>query len=179
MASGLIRPLGGLSAADKETAKQWMVEGHSLMNGKIQGGIPARGAATITPGTAAQTIPAGVYLEGAQTVAGSANLVPGNIRRGVNIFGVTGSAKMHSFVPSQSHPDWLTYKVELASVYSGYGSLTMDDIAFGAQSIHSTWQDSEIHVTSKSYNAASGTLTIMIDGSYRNITCTWTVFLYY
>ena len=91
MAIGMIKPAGGLSTADKETARQWMVQGHSLMNGKIQGGIPARAAATITPGTAAQTIAAGQYLEGVQTVLGDPALEPGNIRSGASIFGVEGN----------------------------------------------------------------------------------------
>ena len=91
METRYILPAGGLSAADKAAAQQWMVEGHSLMNGKIQGSIPARGAATITPGTAAQTIAAGQHLSGAQTVLGDPALVPGNIRSGASIFGVAGS----------------------------------------------------------------------------------------
>ncbi len=50
-------------------------------------------AQTITPGTSSKTIYSGRYLTGNQTIAGSANLVPGNIRSGVNIFGVTGNVK--------------------------------------------------------------------------------------
>lgn len=57
----------------------------------ITGSIPSQGAQTITPGTAAQQIPAGRYLSGAQTIAGDADLIPGNIRSGANIFGVSGS----------------------------------------------------------------------------------------
>ena len=58
---------------------------------KITGNIPSKGAATYTPGTASQTISAGQYLSGAQTISGDADLVAGNIKSGVNIFGVTGS----------------------------------------------------------------------------------------
>ena len=53
--------------------------------------ITAKSAATITPTTTAQTISAGQYLSGAQTIAGDANLVAGNIAQGVSIFGVQGS----------------------------------------------------------------------------------------
>ena len=61
-------------------------------NGKFTGAIPSQNATTITPGTAAKTaISAGTYAAGAATVAGDANLVAGNIKEGVNIFGVTGS----------------------------------------------------------------------------------------
>ena len=48
-------------------------------------------AQTITPSTADQTISSGVYLTGAQTIKGDANLVAGNIKSGVSIFGVAGS----------------------------------------------------------------------------------------
>lgn len=53
--------------------------------------LTTKGAATITPGTADQTIASGTYLTGAQTVKGDANLVAGNIKSGVSIFGVAGS----------------------------------------------------------------------------------------
>lgn len=58
---------------------------------KLTGNIPSKAAATITPGTTNQVIAAGQYLSGAQTIAGSANLVPGNIKNGVNIFGIVGT----------------------------------------------------------------------------------------
>lgn len=53
--------------------------------------ITPKAAATITPTTTAQTISAGQYLTGAQTVSGDANLVSANIAQGVSIFGVQGS----------------------------------------------------------------------------------------
>ena len=53
--------------------------------------VTTKAAATITPGTSAQTIAAGTYLTGAQTIAGDADLVASNIRSGVQIFGVTGT----------------------------------------------------------------------------------------
>ena len=57
----------------------------------IEGTVPVLAAQTITPGAAAKTIASGQYLGGVQTIAGDADLVPGNIRSGVNIFGVSGS----------------------------------------------------------------------------------------
>ena len=49
-------------------------------------------AATIyTPTTSMQTIARGTYLTGAQTIKGDSNLVAGNIKSGVDIFGVTGT----------------------------------------------------------------------------------------
>ena len=90
MAKAVLKAAGGLSAADKETVKEWMVEGHEILRGRVAGSIPARGAATITPGTSDQIIPAGLYLNGEQTIRGDAGLIPENIRGGANIFGVTG-----------------------------------------------------------------------------------------
>lgn len=57
----------------------------------VGSGVTKKAAATYTPTTTAQTIAAGQYLNGAQTIAGSANLIPGNIKSGVNIFNVIGS----------------------------------------------------------------------------------------
>lgn len=50
-----------------------------------------KAATTYTPTTANQTIAAGTYCSGAQTIKGDANLVAGNIKSGVSIFGVAGS----------------------------------------------------------------------------------------
>ena len=57
---------------------------------KYTGTIPSKSAATYTPSTESQTIAAGQYLSGAQTIAGDQNLIPENIAEGVSIFGVTG-----------------------------------------------------------------------------------------
>lgn len=49
-------------------------------------------AQTIMPSTSDQTINAKIYLTGAQTIKGDANLVPENIVAGKSIFGVNGTA---------------------------------------------------------------------------------------
>lgn len=48
-------------------------------------------AKTWTPGTADQTIAAGTCCTGKQTIEGDPNLVVGNIKKGVSIFGKTGT----------------------------------------------------------------------------------------
>ena len=53
--------------------------------------LATKAAATITPTTSDQTISAGQYLLGSQTILGDANLVGTNIKSGVSIFGVAGS----------------------------------------------------------------------------------------
>ena len=55
--------------------------------------LTTKAATTITPGTSNQTaVAAGVYTTGAITVKGDSNLKAENIKYGVSIFGVTGSA---------------------------------------------------------------------------------------
>lgn len=53
--------------------------------------VTTKSAATYTPGTTNQTIASGTYLTGTQTISGDSNLVAGNIKKGISIFGVTGS----------------------------------------------------------------------------------------
>ena len=53
--------------------------------------LPTQAAQTIVPGTTNQTIAAGKYLTGTQTIAGDVNLVADNIVEGVSIFGVQGT----------------------------------------------------------------------------------------
>ena len=80
-ASGLItaqatQSAGYVSAGSKSTTKQ----------------LTTQAAKTITPGTIDQTaVSTGKYTIGNVTVKGDANLVAGNIKNGVNIFGVAGA----------------------------------------------------------------------------------------
>jgi hypothetical protein len=66
-------------------------QGYHNGAGQVAQAIPTKGAATITPSTVNQVIAANQYLTGAQTIAGSANLLAANIKEGVNIFGVVGT----------------------------------------------------------------------------------------
>ena len=56
---------------------------HDKSGAKITGTIESKATATYKPSTEAQTIPAGFYLSGAQTIEGDVNLVAENIK---NIF---------------------------------------------------------------------------------------------
>ena len=60
----------------------------------ITGNIPSISSRTITPKTTNQTINAGNYLSGNITISGDADLIAANIKKGINIFGVTGTAKV-------------------------------------------------------------------------------------
>ena len=67
------------------------------------GTMPNRGTQTITPGAAAKPIPLG-YHNGLGRVAGDADLVAGNIKSGIAIFGVTGAYSGNSATFSAPFP---------------------------------------------------------------------------
>ena len=64
--------------------------------------VAKKEAATYTPGTSDQTIAAGQYLDGAQTIKGDENLIAENIRSGVSVFGVAGTMSEAQEVAVQS-----------------------------------------------------------------------------
>ena len=75
------------SASDLLSGKQMINKSGEIVNGSM----PTRSAQTITPGINNQTIAAGQYLSGAQTVLGDSDLQASNIRSGVSIFNVAGT----------------------------------------------------------------------------------------
>ena len=66
--------------------------------------VTTKAAATITPGTTDQTIAAGTYLTGAQTIAGDADLVGSNIISTANIFGTQGTVVIQKYYTGASAP---------------------------------------------------------------------------
>ena len=64
---------------------------NAISNTYIGSDVTKKSAATYIPKTTDQSIASGQYLSGTQTIKGDANLVAGNIKSGVNIFGVTGT----------------------------------------------------------------------------------------
>ena len=103
----------GIDTSDANATANDMLNGKTAyVDGqKITGNIPNQGAQTITPGTTNQTIAAGKYLTGAQTIVGDSNLVAANIAEGVSIFGVTGthsSADPTDFI--ENRDTWTNYE---------------------------------------------------------------------
>ena len=90
---------GGGTARFTDTEDATLDNGNKMLSGvtaygngtKYTGSIPGKAAATIMPSTSDQTIAAGQYLAGAQTVKGDTHLQPQNILSGVSIFGIAGS----------------------------------------------------------------------------------------
>jgi hypothetical protein len=80
------------TSAGDATAAQILSGKKAYVDGAlVTGTISSKAAATITPGTTNQTIAAGQYLSGAQTISGDADLAAANIKKDINIFGVTGT----------------------------------------------------------------------------------------
>ena len=89
----------GGTAEFVDTADATLDNGNKMLSGntayangtKYTGSISSKSAQTYTPTTSDQTINAGQYLSGAQTINGDANLQSQYIASGVSIFGVSGS----------------------------------------------------------------------------------------
>ena len=58
--------------------------------------LTTQAATTYTPSTSNQTIAAGTYCSGVQTIKGDSNLIASNIKSGVSIFGVNGTVQTSS-----------------------------------------------------------------------------------
>lgn len=93
---------GGGTAKFMDTADATLDNANKMLNNvtayangvKYTGNIASKTAQTYTPTTSDQTINAGQYLSGAQTIKGDINLVAGNIISGATIFGVAGSVQV-------------------------------------------------------------------------------------
>ena len=89
--TGSMKDNGAVSQALAVNGSYTIPAGYHNGSGKVTQSLTTKAAATYTPGTSNQTIAAGQYLSGAQTIAGDSNLVAGNIAKGKSIFGVSGT----------------------------------------------------------------------------------------
>jgi hypothetical protein len=92
---GVLGTYNPLIATGNATVGQ-VLSGQTFSNtsgANLTGTMPNLGAVTLTSSTTPQTIAAG-YHDGSGTVAGDANLVTGNIKSGVTLFGVSGKTEV-------------------------------------------------------------------------------------
>lgn len=88
---------GGSGGSDECTATlDYVLQGKTAITSDSGdepgvGRMSVKGAQTFAPGRFNQTIGAGQYLAGEQTIQGDANLLAHYIKKGVTIFGVTGT----------------------------------------------------------------------------------------
>lgn len=109
---------------------------NAISNQYIGSGITQKTKATIMPSTVDQTLEAGQYLAGDQTIKGDANLLAENIKSGVTIFGVegthTGSGGVDTSDATATSADILSGKtayVNGAKIVGSYGIATATAIA--------------------------------------------------
>ena len=104
--------------------------------------MTTQAAQTITPGTSNKTIASGQYLTGTQTIKGDSNLVASNIKSGVSIFGVVGTAKsapqtISVTVKNSTGTDIeiLTDKDHYYEMYGNGGTVTAQCVSGGALAV--------------------------------------------
>ena len=89
--TGSMTDRGAVSTTLTANGTYTIPAGYHNGSGKVTQSLTTKAATTWTPTTSNQTIAAGTYCSGAQTIKGDANLVAGNIKKGTSIFGVTGT----------------------------------------------------------------------------------------
>lgn len=119
--------------------------GYHNGSGRITQSIATKGATTITPRAAQQTaVDAGTYCSGNIIVAGNGNFVAGNIKKGVNIWGVVGT--FEGYVPTA------TDLYLRGNNVAGFSPVNTTYFVFSAGQIEYTSKDATNMISSKSYN---------------------------
>lgn len=102
-------------------------------------------ATTYTPTTSNQTIAAGTYCSGVQTIKGDVNLKSENIKSGVNIFGVTGK-----------------YEAEDSGSSGGSVEMCSGTVNIGAPS----WSDFTVYALNENLQVSTITISAVSGGSF-------------
>lgn len=151
----------------------------------VGSGVTKKSAATYTPSTSNQTIAASQYLSGAQTIKGDANLVAGNIKSGVSIFGVTGTYagggssggsgnnNVEAYAITDTNPSVSFRRTDGAIKIWGYGTMTSSGgwgqqttslIAFEGDKYHKSTMYGSPSSTNLSLSISGGKLTGLPSG---------------
>ena len=147
--------------------------------------VTKKSAATYTPKTTDQSIASGQYLSGTQTIKGDANLVAGNIKSGVNIFGVTrtyaaggssggsGNNNVEAYAVTDTNPSVSFRRTDGTIKLWGYGTMTSSGgwggqvtslIAFEGDKYHKSAMYGGPSSTNLSLSISNGKLTGLPSG---------------
>jgi len=126
--------------------------------------VTTKGATSYTPTTTSQIIAAGTYLTGKQTILGDSNLVAGNIKKNISIFGVTGTYEPPAGDTINNQDKTVTpteseQSISADSGYTGLGVVTVEGIS-------STYIGSGIAQRSSSNLTVSGATVTVPAGYY-------------
>lgn len=157
----------------------------AISNTYIGSSVTKKSAATYTPGTSDQSIASGQYLSGTQTIKGDANLVAGNIKSGVSIFGVTGTYtgggssggsgnnNVEAYAVTSTNPS-VSFKTASGTIKiwgygtisssSGWGGTTTSLIAFDGNKYYKSAVYGSPSSTSLSLSISNGKLTGLPSG---------------
>lgn len=130
--------------------------------------VTKKNAATYIPKTTDQSIASGQYLRGTQTIKGDANLVAGNIKSGVSIFGVTGTYagggssggsgnnNVEAYAITDTNPSVSFKRTDGAIKIWGYGTMTSSS-GWGGQSTSLIAFEGDRYHKSAMYGSPSST----------------------
>ena len=113
----------------------------------LQTSVTTLNSATWTPTTSDQTIPAGRYTIGTQTIKGDANLLAENIADGVSLFGITGTC------PTFDALSWLGQEAELIATFAKESTLL-------SSTSYASWTPS---TTAKTIKSGASLTAVAID----------------
>lgn len=138
--------------------------------------VTKKNAATYIPKTTDQSIASGQYLSETQTIKGDANLVAGNIKSGVSIFGVTGTYagggssggsgnnNVEAYAITDTNPSVSFKRTDGAIKIWGYGTMTSSS-GWGGQSTSLIAFEGDRYHKSAMYGSPSSTnLSLSISG---------------
>lgn len=133
------------------------------------------GATTYTPTTTDQTIASGKYLTGTQTISGDANLVQGNIKQGVTIFGVEGTYSGQG-ITLQSKTVSPTTSQQTVTADAGYDALSQVTVnAMPTMTLPTAASATHTGTSKATVNRSTSTQYINIPTGYNSAAAYYTI----
>ena len=129
--------------------------------GATTGTMPNKGAITYTPTSTDQPIAAG-YHDGAGKVAGDANLTAENIKKGVTVFGITGTAGQSLLSAATQAPTMTSAGVSFKGVVNPNGLATTVVFQYGTDTNYGTTVTATPSPVSTTSNTAISSEVIML-----------------